>query len=1116
MAIRLKFDANNNVQEPTFVLANRSGQKLGVLPAYNYVLKEPFNGGSELIFKVSKYNNGEEFALWDKVKDFMLVWVREWDIWFEMSLELEESNEVYKSITAKSLGVSELSQIMLYDVEINTEDDIARDDYEKPTKFYNSDAKISLLNRLLEKAPHYSVKHVDDSLKSIQRSFSFSDKSIYDSFQEVAEEVECLFIINSGTTDNGKIDRSISVYDLNSYCLDCQNRGTFEKVCPKCKSTNVKPGYGKDTTIYVCKDNLSDSINYTVDTDSVKNCFKLVGGDDLMTAAIRACNPNGSDYIWYFSDDMKSNMSSDLIARLDFYDEKYKEYQMTATWILPSTNLGKYNEIAETYKKYNNEIKTISSPVKGYPALMQIYYDTVDFQLFLTSELMPSVELAPTKAKTVLNNLNTEMTRTGFSVAVADIDKASEATVKNAVLSVAKVLVDPRYKVEIYSSSYSKENKYWQGAFYVENYSGGDGAYGDGVSTQFTLTVDISSNYEKYSKQKIETILNRDDTDNLGIVSLFKKDIDEFKAELQKYCLNRLLSFQNACQSCLDALIAQGIANPNSKIDIYKSSTDETTSDVLYNNLYKNYYDKLKAIENEISTREGEITDIKDGIQKDVIKMKSDVQAALNIKSIIGDDNWEEFCSYRRESKFDNSNYISDGLTNAELISNAMDFIDVATDELYKSAELQHSITATLKNLLTMEEFKPIVDYFEVGNWIRVEVDKLVYKLRLIEYEVDFDNLSNINVTFSDVKKVRNGFSDIESILSRANAMATSYDFLQKQANKGAQSNNLLEDWVNRGLTLTKMKIIDDAENQNITWDNHGILLKEYLPLTDTYSDKQVKIINKGLYVTDDNWETSRAGIGDFIYYDPKEYKFKEAYGVVADTLVGNLILSEEVGVYNTENSVTLDKNGLTITATGTTGENQNVFSIDRKTTKTSTDANGDTVTEDVIDHIMYVNDNGELVLNGSIKVYTQNFTGSDSSDIKSLDDLCDPSYYQGLIESGISSYKDEVNSTLEQRYKEMIDYTDTQLHGYKTEIGKYLTFDDENGLTLGASGSNFKTNITNDRLAFTDGTATVAYLSNKQLYIDSAVIESKMQIGKFFISKRDNGGMSINWVDNN
>lgn len=79
--------------------------------------------------------------------------------------------------------------------------------------------------------------------------FSFDDVSIIDAFQEISEEIGCLFVYHSDTDENGKIRRAISVYDLQQNCNSCGHRGEYTDKCPKCGSTNIKNGYGEDTLI---------------------------------------------------------------------------------------------------------------------------------------------------------------------------------------------------------------------------------------------------------------------------------------------------------------------------------------------------------------------------------------------------------------------------------------------------------------------------------------------------------------------------------------------------------------------------------------------------------------------------------------------------------------------------------------------------------------------------------------------------------------------------------------------------------------------------------------------------------------------------------------------------
>ena len=176
MAINIKFDLINNPEPPTLILANRNGNKLGQLDvnSESVELIDRLNEASEISFTVNKYIDGELTPLWDKLVDFKLVYCKEWDCWFEAKVELDEATESVKTVFCTQLGQAELSQIMLYDIEINTEIDIERDDY-KIAILYDPIDSQCILSRLLEKAPHYSVIHVDETLWNIQRSFSLTE-----------------------------------------------------------------------------------------------------------------------------------------------------------------------------------------------------------------------------------------------------------------------------------------------------------------------------------------------------------------------------------------------------------------------------------------------------------------------------------------------------------------------------------------------------------------------------------------------------------------------------------------------------------------------------------------------------------------------------------------------------------------------------------------------------------------------------------------------------------------------------------------------------------------------------------------------------------------------------
>ena len=930
MAIKINFDLSNNPEIPTFVLASKSGKRIGELNPKNIVLKGCENAPNEITFNIFKVVDGTECIYWDEIRNFRLIWCKEWDMWFQLTLEISESNDIKKSVYCTSLGEAELSQLMLYGIEINTENDIAREDYKMPTILYDEDhPEASLLHRILQKAPHYNITHVDPTIAKLQRTFSFDDISIYDALQEIAQEIGCIFLFPSNSDKTGRIQRSIEVYDLESNCEACWYRGDFTGKCPKCESASIHEGYGNDTTIFITSDELANDIQFTTDTDAVKNCFKLEGGDDLMTATIRSCNPNGSDYIWHITDELKRDMSPELVDTLNSYEQLYSYYQNEYVADINNDILDSYNSLVDKYRKYNEDLLYISPPITGYPSLMEAYFNTIDFELYLHSSLMPTYKMSDTSAQEQAGLLTNN---TLSPVSVSSLNGLSVATSNNAVIGMAKAIIDARYSIKVKSSSLSGLT--WTGVLSITNYSDEN----DTASTG-TLTISINDNYQNYIQQKIEKSLAKGSSDNPDIGPLFKNGYSDFCNEIQKYCLDSLNAFADSCQACLDILIEQGIADKQTWASINPD---------LYTVMYVPYYQKLDALNQEIALRESEIdlitgkydddgTLLSSGIQTEIERVKNNIQNALDFQSYLGNELWLEFCAYRREDRYTNSNYISDGLNNAELFVNALEFINTAEKEIYKSAELQHSISTSLKNLLVMDKFKPLISNFEVGNWLRIKVDESIYKLRLLEYQIDYDNWENISVVFSDILNTVDGSTAVQSILAQAKSMSSSYDHVQKQASNGQQGKDAIDDMQNNGIDTSDTKIVGggnnrDSEEENYqsqVWDSHGILLRKYDPITKRYDPTQLKLVNSSMMITNDNWRSVKTAVGNYYYYDPLTKELLSGYGINAETLVGKLIIGESLGIYSSNNSLIFNKDGLKITnGVNTFAVNPNAYNL--------------------------------------------------------------------------------------------------------------------------------------------------------------------------------------------
>ena len=873
----IMFDSEGQVQEYTIVLSKRSHEHLGQLRNIgDLVSKINLNSANEISFIVYKYTDKDNYfnatteeerlkyvePLWDEITDFKYIYVVELNEYYEISVESNDEDSLYKNITGSSACECELAQSKIYGLEINSELDIARLDYTTPTVFYDPlNPKSSLLHRALSKLPQYSIEYVDTSLMSIQRTFSADDVDVYSFLTStVAEEIGCLFTFNS-------VDRSISVYDLKTVCLDCGHRGEFSDECPKCKSKNLKY-FGKDTTIYVDTENLATNINSSVDTDSVKNCFKLVAGDDNMTAAIANCNPNGSSYIYYFSDDQKHEMPDELVNKIESYD------------------------------------KLVASYTEEYQQVMKDMYEAIDKIIYYTSGMMPKRENEETDAKKEAAKLTEEATS---PLGLTDVSRSTSlATVNTALKTYVKVFIKSGYfKAEVNESEFEYEGEdleginygYWYGNFKVTNYSDEED-----VAVSPTIKIKVYDLYQTFLEQKIQKKLANDSEEEGSIFDVLNiKDLDKFKEAIKLYGLNRLESFYSAIQGVIDIMIEEDQAN---------ESAD------LYNELYVPYHDKLDACQEEIDKRNATIDEWGNKLDKTEEEQKR-IQLILNFEDYLGEDMYKVFCSYKREDTYQNDNYISDGFENDEIFKRANEFLEAAKEELVKAGEHQRSISGSLNNLLAMKEFEPLVDYFDVGNFIRVGTDDKIYRLRLVSYQITFNEISKIDVEFSDVTKIKNGFSDLQSVLDKTKSMASSYDSVAHQARSSQKQADVVKNWVQTGLDTTLTKIVNNADNQNITMGDTGLLARRKDDFSDKYDACQLKLLSTGMYVTDDNWRTVKTAIGKSYFTNPETGKKELMYGVNAQTLVGQMILGNQLGIYSSDGSseMRFDNFGLVLNA---------------------------------------------------------------------------------------------------------------------------------------------------------------------------------------------------------
>lgn len=286
-SFNLPVDFLNNLEKPIIYIAKKDKTFLGTVSIYDDLsLIFNLNAYQTASFKIYRDINSKKYEHYDDFQEDRLIMVQGIG-WYKIHVETNiENTGISKNITANSLECT-LCNKRLIDFECNT-GEILYDDYVKTIFYDPANPKGSLLNRVLNVAPSWSVGHVDATLANKQRSFDEDDVDVYSFLTgDVSEAFNCLFIFDT-------FNMTINAYDLDNY--------------------------GDDTNIYVSMDNIAQSMTETIDENSIITCYRVNGGDGIY---INEVNPNSTNKIYnfeYYLPEMKESIQNKVKA----YNEKYQ------------------------------------------------------------------------------------------------------------------------------------------------------------------------------------------------------------------------------------------------------------------------------------------------------------------------------------------------------------------------------------------------------------------------------------------------------------------------------------------------------------------------------------------------------------------------------------------------------------------------------------------------------------------------------------------------------------------------------------------------------------------------------------------------------------------------
>jgi hypothetical protein len=282
---------------------------------------------------------------------------------------------------------------------------------------------------------------------------------------------------------------------------------------------------------------------------------------------------------------------------------------------------------------------------------------------------------------------------------------------------------------------------------------------------------------------------------------------------------------------------------------------------------------------------------------------------------------------------------VTESMTYPQRFEKAKELMDRAQSQLVKISSGQKTYSIDTRSFLFNKQFQLFSEQLCAGAIIYVETktDKME-QLHLTGIDINFDEKST-NFTLGN-KYDRSDLKALyEDALGQNSKSFSELKYISSIIEDQRKQLDFQKNWIANSRTLTLDNVLA-SEDQAIEINNRGLIGRKRQLNEDgswksdengnpLFSPEQVKLINNTLVFTDDNWQTAKTAVGKIAVGYKSDGSVKYSYGINGQVLIGELILG----------------NNLVLTGTGA--------GIKIKNSKG----------EDVF----YANDNGNLVLSGTI-----------------------------------------------------------------------------------------------------------------------------------------------------
>lgn len=493
--------------------------------------------------------------------------------------------------------------------------------------------------------------------------------------------------------------------------------------------------YGKNTNVNINFKNLQQSQDISVDDGKMFTRYYVQGSDDL-----------GITYV---------NFGSNYIENIDYYlNEKYFSSAFIQKYNLWKQDMENCRiDYIEATRKYNQQMKVITELYDRVP----LDDCSTDWSTFTDDELKEA-------------QANYQAQLKGYEQFYVDSDgnfdedalkKSSDA---NDYYQIRDVIL-PSIQIEMDNRQLPTDD---DNADYVDSYKTDWKLYG---------LDELKVKLQEY-KNTIETCKKGGYDKPYSEDSSHTKDIHDKMYAKYLDAQNQLDSnYVGGCQEAYDKRQSE-IDAANDVLNGYNKTRVQLTQQV---------NKETWVHKNNVSITDENANYITDESNRNISSLSDTI--SFSAKDLL------ELSKVYYDGTYSNDNmFLTDSDDQVSAIDEQLKLLDAASEDLYISSHPQYQYTTSLDNFLAKSEYKDYTKNINRGDYLYLTIgNNNVVKLRLIEMTYNpltMDN--NIELTFSNMTRTKNGFSDISYLLDNSSGGSKS--------SASGSSNNFLN---NEGITLT-------------------------------------------------------------------------------------------------------------------------------------------------------------------------------------------------------------------------------------------------------------------------------------------------------------------------